>query len=139
MRVRASRELLAPIDDVWSFVSEPNNLRNWWPRLGGVQPDRRGLTVGARWVVVGEDRPSLARKGGATAQLLVTDVDPPRRFGFRLVEEKLDADLTLAPLPNDRTHATLDVKARWLLGPSRSIAREALSRLHALCQTAADG
>ena len=138
MRIRASRELLAPIDDVWSFVSEPYNLPNWWPRLGGVQPDRRGLERGARWLVTGQETPSLARKGAATAQLLVTEVEPPRRLAFRLLEEKLDAELTLAPLPNDRTHATLDVKARWLLGPGRSVATEALSRLHALCQTGAE-
>ena len=45
--VRASRELLAPIEDVWDFVAEPHNLPNWWPRVGGVHPDRRGLAPGA--------------------------------------------------------------------------------------------
>ena len=44
--VRASRELLAPIEDVWEFVAEPHNLPNWWPRVGGVHPDRRGLAPG---------------------------------------------------------------------------------------------
>jgi uncharacterized protein YndB with AHSA1/START domain len=28
-RVRASRELLAPLDDVWDFVAEPYNLPKW--------------------------------------------------------------------------------------------------------------
>ena len=41
--VTASRELLAPRRDVWAFVAEPHNLPNWWPKVGGVVPDRRGL------------------------------------------------------------------------------------------------
>jgi uncharacterized protein YndB with AHSA1/START domain len=137
--VRASRELLAPLEDVWAFVSEPYNLPNWWPKLGGVEPDRRGLAEGARWLLTAQAAPTLTKKGAATAHLLVTGVEPPRRFAFRLLEEKLDAELTLAPLPNDRTHATLDVRSRWLFGPGRSLARDALSRLHALCQTGAEG
>ena len=45
----ASRELLAARDDVWSFIAEPHHFSDWWPGIGGVQPDRRGLAEGARW------------------------------------------------------------------------------------------
>ena len=54
----ASRELLASRADVWKFLSEPFNLPDWWPGIGGVQPDRRGFAPGARWQVVGE-QPSV--------------------------------------------------------------------------------
>ena len=38
-----ARELLAPRADVWAFLSEPYNLPDWWPGIGGLQPDRRGF------------------------------------------------------------------------------------------------
>ena len=61
-RVQASRELLASRADVWKVLAEPYNLASWWPGIGGLEPDRRGFAAGARWHVVGRDRPSLFRK-----------------------------------------------------------------------------
>jgi uncharacterized protein YndB with AHSA1/START domain len=135
---RATRELLAPLDDVWAFVAEPHNLPNWWPRLGGVHPDRRGLAPGARWTITGQSQPSLLRRAAASDQLLVTAVEPKRRLAFRLPRDKLDVELALEPLPSGLTLATLTVGGRLLVGPARSLPRTALSRLHALCQTAAE-
>src|SRR4051812_50038265 len=51
-RVVASRELLAPPEDVWGFLAEPNHLADWWPGIHAVRPDRRGLAPGARWQLV---------------------------------------------------------------------------------------
>ena len=76
--VTVSRELLAPLDDVWAFVSEPHNFPKWWPRVGGVQPDRLGLVPGARWQVLVESKPSFVRRSEAFRQLLVLAVEPRR-------------------------------------------------------------
>jgi uncharacterized protein YndB with AHSA1/START domain len=135
--VRVSRELLAPLDDVWAFVADPHNFPNWWPRVGGVQPDRRGLVPGARWQVQGENRPSLLRRPEAVGHLTVFAVEPKRLIGFHLSGDRLDVELTLEQADENRTDATLRVKGPWLVGLSRSLPREALFRLHALCQTGA--
>lgn len=137
-RVRATRELLAPVDDVWRFVAEPYNLPDWWPKLGGVQPDRRGLVPGARWLVQGESEPSLLRRPAAVGHLVVVAVEPERRLAFRLTADDLDVELRLEELDGTRTRAELEVRGRWAFGTARSLPRQALSRLHALCQTAAE-
>ena len=137
-KVSASRELLAPVDDVWEFVADPYNLPNWWPRLGGVQPDRRGMAPGARWVVTGENQPSILRRPEAVGHLLVLAVEPKRRIEFQLTGDRLDVELELEPVSANRTRATLLVEGRWLMGLSRALPRKALSRLHALCQTGVD-
>ena len=73
-RYAADRVLLAPIDDVWTFLAEPYNLADWWPGVSGVEPDRRGLAPGARWKVLGPDRAGYFRKPMAAGTLLVLDV-----------------------------------------------------------------
>jgi uncharacterized protein YndB with AHSA1/START domain len=135
--VTVSRELLAPLDDVWAFVAEPHNFPNWWPRVGGVHPDRLGLVPGARWQVQGDAKPSLLRRPEAVGQLVVLAVEPGRRFGFQLTGDRLEVELTLEPARENRTRATLRVQGPWLVGLSRALPREALFRLHALCQTGA--
>jgi uncharacterized protein YndB with AHSA1/START domain len=136
-RVRASRELLAPCADVWAFVADPYNLPNWWPRLGGVQPDRRGLAPGARWHVQGENRPALMRRPEAVGALLVRDVEPPRRLAFHLTGDRVDVELVLEGRASRRCTATVTIEGPWLIGLSRSLPRQVLARLHALCQTGA--
>ena len=59
MKSEASAELLAPIEDVWSFLSEPHNFSDWWPNIGGVQPDRRGFAEQARWTLIRGAEPGL--------------------------------------------------------------------------------
>lgn len=135
--VTASRELLAPLDDVWAFVAEPHNFPTWWPRVGGVQPDRRGLVPGARWQVQGENKPSLLRRPEAVGHLTVLDVEPKRRIGFHLSGDRLEVELTLEPAGENRTNASLRIQGPWLVGLSRALPRQALFRLHALCQTGA--
>jgi hypothetical protein len=137
-RASASRELLAAREDVWSFVAEPHHFADWWPGIGGVQPDRRGFAEGARWGISGTDRPTLLRRATSSGMLLVTGIKTPERFAWRLTGDRIDAELRLDERGADRTIATLDIEAPWLYGFSRALPRRALTRLHALCQTAAE-
>jgi hypothetical protein len=134
----ATRELLAPRADVWAFLSEPYNLADWWPGIGGLQPDRRGFAPGARWQVIGDNRPSLFRKPNMTGMLLVLDVKLYEEFTFQLAGERLEATLHLSESQPDRTLARLTVSGPLLVGLRRSMPAKALTRLHALVQTAAD-
>ena len=137
-RYEDSRELLAPRADVWAFVSEPFHLPDWWPGVSGVRPDRRGFAPGARWEVLGPDRPSLFRKPNMSGMLVVLAVEPFERFAFHLTGERLDVELRLAAAAEDRTAATLAVSGPMLVGLKRSLPRTALARLHNLVQTAAE-
>ena len=149
-RYAADRILLAPPEDVWAFLAEPYNLADWWPGIGGVEPDRRGLVPGARWQVRGSDvLPSAAilplgpgmfgmfRRPGASGTLLVTDVVPGHRFAFQLVTERIGAEIELAAIENGRTRVGLVVDASWFI-VRRSFPRLALARLYDLVQTSAE-
>lgn len=136
-RVSAARELLAPREDVWDFIAEPRHFADWWPGVAAVEPDRRGFAEGARWVVHANPRPTLFRRSGYSGTLMVRAVEPPRRFAWVLTGDRLDAELSLEVVAPDRTRATLDVRAPWLVSLPRGLPRRALARLHALCQTAA--
>ncbi len=133
-----SRELLAAREDVWRFLAEPHHFSDWWPGVAGVHPDRRGLAPGARWTLHGGMRPSLIRKPEMTGTLVLLAVEPPSRLTWHMTGERLDVEMTLASTDNDRTTAELTVSGPFLVGLRRSLPRNALSRLHALCQTAAE-
>jgi hypothetical protein len=137
MRMQASRELLAARPEVWRFVAEPFHLPDWYPGISGVTPDRRGSAAGARWEIVASNEPTLLRKPRATGTLVVTAADEPRLFVFQLVAEKLTVRVDLDAVAADRTQATVTVEGPWLFAYRRSLARRALNRLYALCQTAA--
>jgi hypothetical protein len=62
----------------------------------------------------------------------------PELFGFTLTGDHVDAELRLDARDDDRTGALLELEAPWLFGVSRALPRRALTRLHALCQTAAE-
>jgi uncharacterized protein YndB with AHSA1/START domain len=136
-RASTTRELLARREDVWKFVAEPHHFPDWWPGIAGVRPDRRGFAEGARWEVQSTDRPTLFRRAKSSGLLLVRAVEPPHHFAWTLTASRIDAELRL-DAAGERTIATLDVSAPWLVGFSRSLPRRALTRLHALCQTAAE-
>ena len=137
-RYAAERMLLAPLVDVWAFVAEPYHLPDWWPGVSGVEPDRRGLAPGARWKVLGPDRPTLLRKPDAAGMLIVLDVVPMRRVAFQLVQQHVDAELELQPAGEDRTKAALVIDAPFLSVP-RTAPKNALRRLYELVQTSAQG
>jgi uncharacterized protein YndB with AHSA1/START domain len=134
-RYAASRTLLAPLDDVWEFVAQPYNLADWWPGIEGVEPDRRGLAPGARWKVVGPTRGSYFRKPMAGGALLVLDVQPRRRFAFQLTGDRIEAEIELRPVDEERTEVTLVVEGPWLIGLRRTFPRQALGRLFQLLRT----
>jgi uncharacterized protein YndB with AHSA1/START domain len=133
----ATRELLAPRSDVWSFVSEPYHLADWWPGVAGVQPDRRGSAAGARWQVTTGTEPTLLRRPEAASVLVVTASDPPALFVFHLTAEKLDVRVDHEASTAERTRVTITVEGAWLFAYRRTLAQRAVSRLYALCQTAA--
>jgi hypothetical protein len=135
--MEAARELLASRQDVWGFLAEPYHLPDWWPSVSGVQPDRRGFAAGARWQVTGGREPTLLRKPSATGTLLVTVVETPRIFAFQLIADRLDVRIELDPISAQRTRAVVTVEGPWLIAYRRTLARRAVNRLHALCQTAA--
>ena len=134
-RYTAVRTMLAPLDDVWAFLAEPFNLADWWPGVSGVEPDRRGLAPGARWKVIGPDRPSYFRKPQMTGTLLVLDVAPKERLAFQLTGDRIDAELALRAVDADRTDVQLTVDVPWLIGAGRSLPRRALERLYSLVRT----
>jgi uncharacterized protein YndB with AHSA1/START domain len=134
----ATRDLLAPRADVWRFLSEPYNLPDWWPGISGLQPDRRGFAPGARWQVLGDNRPTFFRKPNMSGTLIVIAVEQYQRFAFHLSGERLDAEIVLSEPEPDVTRARLTVTGPFLVGLKRSMPTKALTRLHALVQTAAD-
>lgn len=136
-RVEAERELLAEREDVWAFLAEPRHLADWWPGLQAVQPDRRGLAPGARWELRRGGRPTLFRRPRTSELLLVRDVAEPSLVAWHLTGNRLDVELRLEPAGPGRTLARLTITGPWLVGLSRSLPRNALGRLHALCQTSA--
>ena len=137
-RASATRELLASREHVWSFIVEPHHFADWWPGIAGVSPDRRGVAEGARWQVHTADRPTLLRRPTSSGMLLVRIVRAPELFAWTLTGDHVDAELHLQARADDRTLASLVVEAPWLFGFSRVLPRRALTRLHALCQTAAE-
>ncbi len=138
--ISETRELLAPRADVWALVGEPYHLPDWWSGYTGVQPDRHGLAENARWEVRRSAAPGLLRTPGGAGLLVIRRVLEGEELAWHDVQQGLDAGLRLASLGPERTEATAWVDGpRWrlLAEGARMLPREALLRLHALCQTAA--
>jgi hypothetical protein len=55
-----------------------------------------------------------------------------------MTTERLDVELRLADAGDQHTQAELTVSGPFLVGLRRSLPRNALRRLYALCQTAAE-
>ena len=140
MRIEAQRELLAARDDVWSLLAEPRHLSDWWPGYTSIRPDRRGLAEGARWEVVRGGASGLLRRPGGEGLIVVTAAEPGLRFAWRDVQQAFAAEILLEPAAGGHTRATLTLQASWwrlVAEGLRAAPRQALARLHALCQTAA--
>ena len=125
----ASLELLAPREDVWRFLAEPYHLPDWWPGITGVEPDRRGFAPGARWKVHATKRNVFTGARSVETMLLVRDIDLYERWSFHVLQPKLDAEIRLRAIAEDRTLVTVAV--------SRGNAEVAVKRLYDLVQTAA--
>ena len=140
MRAEASREILASRGDVWAFLAEPYHFADWWPTISTVRPDRRGFAPGARWEVVGPNKPTLLRKAYATGLAIVRTIELHERVVWNLSEERLDVEVRLRSLAPDRTLVTVTVEGRWrpeAFGRPRALPRAAVDRLYELVQTAA--
>jgi uncharacterized protein YndB with AHSA1/START domain len=138
--VRAERELLAPKADVWALVSEPFHLPDWWPSYNGVEPDRRGLAEGARWKVMRGRTPGLLRRPGGEGLIVLKRVEPTLELRWLDMAQQIEAAIELANAGPGRTHAVASVEGAWWrlnVEGARRLPQEALSRLHDLCQTAA--
>ena len=125
----ATLELLAPRADIWAFLAEPYHLADWWPGISGVEPDRRGFAAGARWKVVVSSRNVFVGRRARETMLLVRAVDPFERWSWHLLSAKLDVEVRLRAVADDRTSVTVAV--------SKGNPSIALRRLYDLVQTAA--
>lgn len=138
VRVKAATELLAAPGDVWALLAEPRHLSDWWPGYRAIRPDRRGLEVGARWEVV-RSQEGLLRRPGEQGLVAIVAVEQNRRLAWQDVQQRFTATVDLEG-DGGRTRARVTVEAPWwrmLVEGLRLAPQEALSRLHALCQTAA--
>jgi hypothetical protein len=141
-RVVASRELLAPREEVWAFIAEPHHLSDWWPGVHGVRPDRRGLAPGARWQLTANPQTgglmsAFLRSPEAAGTLVVLDVRTGEFARLLFADERIEAEIHLEPAPDSHTRATLAIEGPWLR-VNRSLPQRALNRLYNLCQTAAE-
>ena len=139
--IRASRELLAPREDVWALVAEPYHLPDWWPGYAGVRPDHRGLAENARWHVMRGRSPGLVRRPNAEGLIVIRRVVPGFELAWHDLGQQIEAAIVLTDAGPARTRATVSVSGAWwrlLAEGVRGLPRESLSRLHALCQTAAE-
>lgn len=139
--VSAERELLAPRADVWALVAEPYHLSDWWPGYIGVHPDRRGLVEGARWTVTRGRTPGLLRKPGGQGIIVLRRVDPTLELRWLDLAQRIEAGIELANAAPGRTRAVVSVEGAWWrlnVEGARRLPDQALSRLHDLCQTAAE-
>ena len=134
-RYAATRELLAPVEDVWEFIADPHNLAKWWPGVGGVEPDRRGLAPGARWQL--RARAAMTWLPQPAGTVLVLEVRRPEFMSFQFVQDRLDAELHLTRVSERRTRVGLVVHAPFF-SFRRSVPTRALARLYNLVQTGAE-
>ena len=140
MRIEAQIELIATRGDVWALLAEPRHLADWWPDYSTIRPDRRGLAEGARWEVVRGSTPGLLRRPRSEGMVVITKAEAERGLAWRDLQQGFDAEIRLEPAPEGHTRATLVVEApawRIVAEGLRLTPRQALARLHALCQTAA--
>ena len=153
----ATKELLAPRQDVWSFVSAAGRLADWWPGIFAAQDH------GDRWTIEGEEREGLTRVadqssgGPEREETVLVDRSGPDHLRLRFERSGYDVQLSLSAASPDRTEATLSiavsdthetlaerleevvgVASSAVTGPSDSFAEAILERLYELCQTAAD-
>lgn len=138
--VRAERELLATRADVWALVAEPYHLSDWWPAYTGVEPDRRGLAAGARWTITRGRAPGLLRRPGGQGTIVLRRVDPTLELRWLDVPQQIEVGIELANAAADRTRARVAIEGPWwrlYVEGARRLPQQALTRLHALCQTAA--
>ncbi|MEU1081148.1 SRPBCC family protein [Streptomyces sp. NPDC005908] len=91
--VRFSREYGHPVDRVWRFVTDPDELAHWFPSRAEID-----LRPGGAVTFSGD--PALEDSGGR-----VIAVDPPRHLSFTWEDDEIHFDLE--ELAGQRTRLTL--------------------------------
>jgi hypothetical protein len=137
--IEASRELLASRSDAWALIAEPYHLPDWWPAYTGVQPDRRGLAVDARWEVVRSRTPGFLRRPRGRGLIVIKEIAPETTLRWHDVAQGIDAGVRLNDAGPSRTRATAFVDGpfwRLLAEGARGLPQQAVTRLFDLCQTA---
>ena len=136
--IEATREIDSPRADVWTLVSEPYHLADWWPGYSGTHPDRLGLAPNARWRVTRSRTPGFLRRPGGEGLIVIKVVDPGLELAWYDVQQKIDAGLSLRNAPDGGTAARAWVNGQWwrlTVEGARDLPKQALDRLHGLCQT----
>jgi uncharacterized protein YndB with AHSA1/START domain len=138
MKLVATRQLLAPREDVWALLAQPYHLSDWWPGYTAIRPDRRGLAAGARWTVVRSDTAGLLRRPGGEGMIVIESVEPTLGLAWRDLQQAFRAAISIATV-DGASQATLTLDAPWwrlVVEGLRNMPERALGRLHELCQTA---
>jgi carbon monoxide dehydrogenase subunit G len=148
----ATRELLAPRDDVWAFVSTPGRLADWWPGVFAAQAD------GDHWTIEGDERAGLTRVASPgddeREETVHVVLNPPSSLELRFERSGYHVHVALEATGAERTTATLTIERQdpeetvaerleevvglALTGPDDAFAESILNRLYELCQTGAD-
>jgi hypothetical protein len=151
----ATRELLAPREDVWAFVSTAGRLADWWPGVISARDD------GACWIIQGDERPGIGvfAQGAPPDQetrqeSVAVEKAPPQVLRLHFDRTGYDVELKLDAIAPRRTSATLSIatsdqhesfverleESVLMLGgpPGQAFAEARLERLYELCQTGAD-
>jgi uncharacterized protein YndB with AHSA1/START domain len=139
--IEAEGVLQSPRGEVWALVAEPYHLPDWWPGYQGVEPDRRGLAVNARWQVQRSTAPGLLRRPGGRGLIVLTRVVEGWELRWHDVQQRIACGVRLDNAGTGRTRAVVAVDGPWfrlLLEGARSLPHQALARLQALCQTTAE-
>jgi hypothetical protein len=105
-----------------------------------VRPDQRGFAPGARWELIGGPQPTLFRRAYARTLAVVKRIEPYESVLWHLVDDRLDLEVRIRAVDESRTHVTVTIEGPWrpeILGSPRRRPKQAVARLHALCQTAA--
>jgi uncharacterized protein YndB with AHSA1/START domain len=150
----ATRELLAPRDDVWTFISAAGRLPDWWPGIRGVQDD------GDTWTIEGDERPGLGSFAGGAAseyegrhETVRVEKEPPSRLRLSFADTGYRLEVVLEATAANRTAATVSIaddnahegfleRAQEFVfsggGPTHALAESLLEHLYELCQTGDD-
>jgi uncharacterized protein YndB with AHSA1/START domain len=81
--VRLQREIVIarPVGEVFSYVSEPDNLPSWQPAVVEVRRPEGPLAIGSRF---GETRHFVGKRFQTTVE--VVELEPDRVFGIHVVD-----------------------------------------------------
>ncbi len=140
IRVEESVEINRPVEEVFSYTSNPENFPQWAATVKEVRqdaPERGPLREGGRFTAT---QKALGRRFEAPFE--VSDYEPNRRYAHRGTEEHpvaVTMVFAYEPLSSDRTRFTPRIEAEpggffGLLGPvlERVIRRQMRTNLETL-------